>query len=102
MNEAVKVGASARSSSTARTVTAAPASGRTPEYYVDAGEAAKFLDIHRRTVLQMARNGIIPAHPLGDGRRKLWRFLLSELDEWMRGRINSCRRPCSPNRRDVQ
>jgi excisionase family DNA binding protein len=93
MNEAVRVGAS---------VTAAPASVRTPEYYVDAVEAAKFLHINRRTVLQMARNAIIPAHPLGDGRRKLWRFLLSELDEWMRSRINSGRRPCSPNRRDVQ
>jgi excisionase family DNA binding protein len=102
MNEAVKVGASARSSSTARTVTAASASGRTPEYYEDAEEGAKFLRIERRTLLQMARDGIIPAHPLGDGRRKQWRFLLSELDEWMRGRINSGRRPCSPNRRDVQ
>jgi excisionase family DNA binding protein len=102
MNEAVRVGALARSSSTASPVTAAPASRRAPEYYVDAGEAAKFLGIHRRTVLQMARDGIIPAHPLGDGRRRLWRFLLSELDEWMRGRVNSARRPCSPNRRDIQ
>jgi excisionase family DNA binding protein len=102
MNETVKVGAYARPSSTARTETAVPAPGRTPEYYVDAEEAAKFLDIYRRTVLQMARDGIIPAHPLGNGRRKQWRLLLSELDEWMRGRINSGRRPCSPNRRDVQ
>lgn len=102
MNEAVRVSAPARSSSAARTVTAVPVSGQTLEYYVDAGEAAKFLGIHRRTALQMARDGIIPAHPLGDGRRRLWRFLLSELDEWMRGRINSGRRPCSPNRRDVQ
>jgi excisionase family DNA binding protein len=102
MNEVVKVGAPARSSSSARTVTAAPAPGRILEYYVDAGEAAKFLGVHHRTMLQMARDSVIPAHPLGDGKRKLWRFLLSELDEWMRGRINSCRRPCSPNRRDVQ
>jgi hypothetical protein len=63
MNETVKVGAYARPSSTARTETAVPAPGRTPEYYVDAEEAAKFLDIHRRTVLHMARDGIIPAHP---------------------------------------
>jgi excisionase family DNA binding protein len=102
MNEAVKVGASAPSSSTARTVTAASASARTPEYYEDAEEGAKFLRIERRTLLRMARDGVIPAHPLGDGRRKQWRFLLSELDEWMRGRVNSGRRPCSPNRRDVQ
>jgi excisionase family DNA binding protein len=74
---------------------------RTLEYYVDAGESGKFLGIHRRTVLQMARDGIIPAHPLGDGQRKAWRFLLSELDEWMRGRLNSAGRPCSPIRRNV-
>ena len=69
MNEAVRVGVSVPSSSTTRTVAAAPGSGRTPEYYVDAEEAAKFLGgIHRRKVLQMARDGIIPAHALGDGR----------------------------------
>jgi excisionase family DNA binding protein len=102
MNETVKVDASVRSSSVAGTATTAPASPRTPEYYEDAGEAAKFLRIQRRTLLKMARDGVIPAHPLGDGRRKLWRFLLSELDEWMRDRVNSARRPCSPNRRDMQ
>jgi excisionase family DNA binding protein len=91
-----------RSDDTEDSVTAAPASCRAPEYYVDAGEAARFLGINRRTVLQMARDSLLPAHPLGDGRRKLWRFLLSELDEWMRGRVNSARRPCSPNRRDKQ
>ena len=72
------------------------------EYFVDAAEAAKFLGLNRRTVLKMARDGNIPAHPLGDGSRKLWRFLLSELDEWMRSRVNSARRPCSPKRRDIQ
>ena len=102
MNEAAKTSAPPRSSNTTRMMTKAPAIGWATEYYVDAGEAGKFLDIHRRTVLQMARDGIIPAHPLGDGRRKLWRFLLSELDEWMRGRVNSGRRPCSPHRRDIR
>ena len=100
MNEAVKTSAPPRSSN--RILTAAPATGWSTEYYVDAGEAGKFLGIHRRTVLQMARDGVIPAHPLGDGTRKLWRFLLSELDDWMRGRVNSGRRPCSPNRRDIR
>lgn len=74
----------------------------TREYYVNASEAARFLGIGRRTVLKMARDGTIPAHPLGDGQGKVWRFLLSELDEWMRGRLNSAGRPCSPIRRNVQ
>jgi excisionase family DNA binding protein len=102
MNETAKVDALGQSSNATGTVTTAPASPRTPEYYEDAREAAKFLRIQRRTVLQMARDGVIPAHPLGDGRRKLWRFLSSELDEWMRDRVNSARRPCSPNWRNMQ
>jgi excisionase family DNA binding protein len=99
MNE---VRASGQTSSTPSTVRTARTSHGAPEYFVDAAEAAKFLNIHRRTALQMARDGILPAHPLGDGRRRLWRFLLSELDEWMRSRVNSARRPCSPNRRDIR
>lgn len=73
-----------------------------PEYYVDAAVAAKFLGVCRPMVLKMARDDAIPAYPLGDGQRKVWRFLLSELDEWMRGRLNSARRPCSPKRRNIQ
>jgi len=99
MNEVQTAGGASNSAST---VTKALTSLQDREYYVDAGEAAKFLGIHRRTALQMARDAVLPAHPLGEGRRKLWRFLLSELDEWMRSRVNSARRPCSPNRRDIR
>jgi len=60
-----------------------------PEYFVDAVDASRFLALHPRTVLEMARQGSIPAHPLGDGPRKTWRFLLSELDRWLRGRVHS-------------
>ena len=49
---------------------------------------------HPRTVQRLAREGTIPAHPLGERSRKTWRFLLSELDEWMRAKVNSSRRPC--------
>ena len=80
---------------------ATPQSG-TREYYVSATEAGKFLGIHRRTVMHMARSGAIPAHPLGNGSRRMWRFLLSELDDWMRSRVDSTCRPCSWNRRKVQ
>jgi hypothetical protein len=60
-----------------------------PEYFVDATEGALFLKMDRRTLLQKARQGRIPAHPMGDGPRKTWRFLLSELDAWLRRRVNS-------------
>lgn len=40
------------------------------EYFVDADDAARFLKLKRRTLLQMARDGAIPAHPMGDVREK--------------------------------
>jgi len=49
------------------------------EGFVDAGRAADFLAITRRQTLEFARAGLIPAHPLGNGKRKTWRFRLSEL-----------------------
>ena len=64
------------------------------EPYVSTEEAANFLRLNPRTVQRCAREGTIPAHPLGNGTRKTWRFLLSELDEWMRSRLNSSCRPC--------
>jgi hypothetical protein len=51
-----------------------------PEQYVDADAVAAFLCIKRRQVLEMARAGKIPAHPLLGSRRKMWRFKLSEVD----------------------
>jgi hypothetical protein len=51
------------------------------EFFVDANKAAEFLCIRRRRVLEMARAKDIPAHPIGQGRRKTWRFRLSELGE---------------------
>jgi excisionase family DNA binding protein len=61
------------------------------EFFVDADEAARFLKINRRTLLQWARDRAVPAHPLGKGARKTWRFLISELADWLRGRGNSDR-----------
>ncbi len=56
---------------------------------VEAGEAAAFLRNSARTVKQMAREGRIPAHPFGDGPRKRWFFLISELAEFLRAKVNS-------------
>ena len=49
------------------------------EPFVDALQGAEFLAIRPRRLLEMARAGDIPAHPIGGGRRRTWRFRLSEL-----------------------
>ena len=50
-----------------------------PEHFVDADQAAKFLSLTRCRVLDLARAGKLPAHPIGDGARCVWRFRLSEI-----------------------
>jgi excisionase family DNA binding protein len=52
-----------------------------PERFVDADVAAQFLSLTRRHLLELARKGELPAHPIGDGARRIWRFRLSELAE---------------------
>jgi len=51
----------------------------TLERFVDADEAAKFLSLPRRRILELARAGRLPGHPIGNGARRVWRFRLSEL-----------------------
>ena len=52
----------------------------TPEPFVSADQAAQFLGVKRRYVLELARRGIDGAYALGSGRkRKIWVFRLSEL-----------------------
>jgi excisionase family DNA binding protein len=50
-----------------------------PEQFVSAEVAAEFLSVTRRFLLDEARAGRLPAHPLGRRSRKQWRFRLSEL-----------------------
>lgn len=50
-----------------------------PEPYVPAEVAAAFLFITPRRIKELARAGKIPAYPLGDGQRRIWRFRLSEI-----------------------
>jgi hypothetical protein len=55
------------------------------EPFVNAERAALFLDMPRKTLLGLARRGTLPAHGIpGKGRKKNWRFRISELDHWMR------------------
>jgi excisionase family DNA binding protein len=49
------------------------------EPFVDATRASEFLSISREYLVELARKGKVPAYPLGAGRRKTWRFRLSEL-----------------------
>ena len=58
-----------------------------PERFVDSVVAAKFLSIQRRQLLELARTAKIPAYPLGDGQRRLWRFRLSDLAKAMEQRM---------------
>jgi hypothetical protein len=52
----------------------------TPEPFVSSDEAAQFLCVKRRYLLELARRGIAGAYPIGTGgRRKIWVFRLSEL-----------------------
>jgi excisionase family DNA binding protein len=49
------------------------------ESFVDADVAAEFLMVKRKTILDWARSGVIPAHPFGRGKRVVWRFRISEI-----------------------
>jgi hypothetical protein len=52
----------------------------TPEPFVSSDEAAQFLCVKRRYLLELARRGIAGAYPLGTGgKRKIWVFRLSKL-----------------------
>ncbi len=53
--------------------------------YMDSHEAAHYLRTKYRTLMDWARNGVIPGIPLGRGtQRKTWLFLKSALDEHLR------------------
>lgn len=63
-------------------------------YLLDAHEAAQILRMDRRTLVRWARLGQIQAHPMGKGKRKLWRFVEHELLQWVEARgITSEPRP---------
>jgi hypothetical protein len=69
------------------------------EPYVDPQRAALFLAMPRKTLLDLARRGKIPGHPVGDGVRKTWKFRISELDRWMQSEVHSAQRLRTCSRR---
>lgn len=64
-----------------------------PNHLLNADEAAQILQMDRRTLIVWARLGYVPAHPLGEGKRKLWRFLEHELLNWAEAQKNDRKRP---------
>lgn len=56
-------------------------------------QAAKILQMDRRTLVYWARRGYVPAHPMGEGKRKLWRFVERELVEWVKAQGASVPKP---------
>ena len=52
-------------------------------------EAAALLQMDDQTLIRWARVGYAPAHPLGEGRRRLWRFFEDELLAWVGSQSNS-------------
>ena len=63
----------------------------TPEPFVSADEAAKFLSVDRRFLLVLARRGIGGAYPIGTGEcRRTWIFRLSELAAAITWRGSKC------------
>jgi excisionase family DNA binding protein len=65
------------------------------EPLVGCGEAARLLgNIHVKTLQRYARRGDIPGYQIGGH----WYFRASELDSWLRSRINSSCHPCRSNK----
>lgn len=63
------------------------------EPLVDTDEAAQLLQIHPKTLQQMARAGRVPGIRIG----KFWRFRKSEIDRWLRSEVNCAGYACRQN-----
>jgi len=75
-------------------VTAADKFAHAFEPLVGCSEAAELLgNIHVKTLQRYARRGDIPGYQIGGH----WYFRASELDSWLRSRINSSCYPCRSN-----
>ncbi len=59
---------------------------------MDPREAAEYLRLDEKTITRWARKGYIPAHPLGEGKRKFWRFLEHELVDWLNAQTSGADR----------
>ena len=71
------------------------------EPFVDAQKAAEFLNLRPRHVLELARAGSIPAYPVGNGQRRVWRFRLPELASVLVSRAVNCNDAAVRTRRET-
>jgi excisionase family DNA binding protein len=54
-----------------------------------AEQAAELIGMDPKTVTRWARAAYIPAHPLGEGKRRFWRFFEDELIHWLERQQNA-------------
>jgi hypothetical protein len=67
--------------------------------FLNAEQAAQFLGgLNSRTVTRWSREGYLPAYPLGEGKRRIWRYLREDLAAWMLGRRHGALMHPEPNR----
>lgn len=72
------------------------------EPFVDAAVVGDFLQLRKRRILELARQGVIPAYPLGTGSRRVWRFRLSEVAIALgSSRVNYSRQSPAPRQETV-
>jgi hypothetical protein len=64
------------------------------KHFLNADEAAQVLRMDSRTLVRWARLGQVPTHPLGEGKRRLWRFIESELIHWLEDRGTPLKKAC--------
>lgn len=73
---------SASQASTSQSATL-PARPMTPQ------QAAAFLGLDDKTITRWARQSYLPAHPMGQGKKKYWRFFEHELMTWLLGQSDA-------------
>jgi hypothetical protein len=77
-------------------------SGLEHEPFVDAAVVGDFLQLRRRRILELARQGVIPAYPLGTGSRRVWRFRLAEVAAALSSsRVNYSRQSPAPRQETI-
>jgi hypothetical protein len=57
------------------------------KHFLNPDEAADVLRMDSRTLVRWARLGQVPAHLMGEGKRRLWRFIETELIHWLAERV---------------
>ena len=65
--------------------------GGTSNRILTSVHAAELFGCDDKTISRWARDGYLPAHPIGVGKKRYWRFFEDELIEWLRAQKNGDR-----------